>query len=193
MANRVLVGKRGTSDFGVFVSQNGVDVANTSITTPLAFDSRAVRGLVIHSKGEGSLAPNPVNDGDAHDYPTSVSISHTLGYVPLYVVRWCYASDLTSGVADRMYTPSHARNNNVGYDLIEEVESQWDDISVMGVSTEMSTTALTIKNHEYGHSTVVGDDEAGTAPAESFGENSQTIYYAYIIFKAKDFTGGLGL
>ena len=39
----------------------------------------------------------------------------------------------------------------------------------------------------------VDDNDAGTAPAEEFGTNKQTIYYAYIIFKAKDFTGGLGL
>lgn len=193
MANRVLVGKRGTSDFGVFVSQNGVDVANTSITTPLAFDSRAVRGLVIHSKGEGSLAPYATNDNTGLDNPTSVSISHSLGYVPLYVVRWCYASDLTSGIADRMYTPSHARNNNYGYVLEEEVESSWDEISTMGISTAMSTTALTIYNHEFGYNVEVGDDEANAAPGEEFGTNKQTIYYAYIIFKAKDFTGGLGL
>jgi len=193
MANRVLVGKRGTSDFGVFVSQNGVDVANTSITTPLAFDSRAVRGLVIHAKGEGSLAPYATNDAGGVDYSTSTTISHDLGYVPLYVVRWCYASDLTSGVANRMYTPSYARHNNYGYDLVEEVEAIWDEISLMGIATTMTTTQLTIYNHEFGYNVEVSDNETDTAPDEEFGTNKQTIYYAYIIFKAKDFTGGLGL
>lgn len=193
MANRVIVGKRGTSDFGVFVSQNGVDVTDTSNTTPLAFDSRAVRGLVIHAKGEGSLAPYATDSAEGLDNPTTVTISHSLGYIPLYAVRWCYASDLTSGIADRMYSPSHARNNNYGYDLIEEEESSWDEISTMGVTTAMSTTQLTIYNHEFGHNVEVGDDAAGTAPDEEFGTNKQTIYYAYVIFKAKDFTGGLGL
>ena len=37
MASRVLLGKRG-SDYGLFVSQNGVDVHDDTSTTPLAFD-----------------------------------------------------------------------------------------------------------------------------------------------------------
>lgn len=192
MANRVLLGQRG-SDYGLFVSQNGANVADTSATTPLSFDSRAVRGMVIHAKGEGSLAPYATNDASGVDNPTSTTISHNLGYVPLYAVRWCYASDLTSGVANRMYTPSHARNNDYGYDLVEEDESTWDQISLGGVTTTASTTTLTIYNHEFGYNVEVGDDAAGTAPNEEFGTNKQTIYYAYIIFKAKDFTGGLGL
>lgn len=192
MANRVLLGQRG-SDYGLFVSQNGANVADTSATTPLSFDSRAVRGMVIHAKGEGSLAPYATNDASGVDNPTSTTISHNLGYVPLYAVRWCYASDLTSGVANRMYTPSHARNNDYGYDLVEEQESTWDQISLGGVTTTASTTTLTIYNHEFGYNVEVGNDEAGTAPSEEFGTNKQTIYYAYIIFKAKDFTGGLGL
>ena len=35
MANRVLVGKRG-SDFGLFVSKSGVDVTDSTSTTPLS-------------------------------------------------------------------------------------------------------------------------------------------------------------
>jgi len=192
MANRVILGQRG-SNYGLFISQNGVNVADTTSTTPLAFDSRAVRGLVIHAKGEGSLAPYATNDASGVDNPTTTTITHNLGYVPLYVVRWCYASDLTSGVANRMYTPSHVRNNDYGYDLIEEVESTWDEISAGGITTSANTTTITIYNHEFGLSIEVGDDEAGTAPDEEFGTHKQTIYYAYIIFKAKDFTGGLGL
>ena len=41
MANRVLLGKRGTSDFGLYVSRNAVDVADTTLTTPL---------LILHLK-----------------------------------------------------------------------------------------------------------------------------------------------
>ena len=67
MANRVLLGERGSDD-GLFVSQNGVDVTDTSSTTPLAFDSRAVRGLVVHAKGEGSLAPYSSNTSRGSRY-----------------------------------------------------------------------------------------------------------------------------
>tara|TARA_R110000822_G_C15306653_1_gene492458 strand:- start:630 stop:1208 length:579 start_codon:yes stop_codon:yes gene_type:complete len=192
MTNRVIVGARG-SDHGLFVSQRGVDVTDTSSTTPLAFDSRAVRGLVIHAKGEGSIAP-AASTAAGVDNPTTATITHGLGYIPLYVVRWCYASDLVSGVAQRMYTPSIIRNDEY-YEETEDQEdvSEWEEITNAGVLTSASTSSLTIENHEFGFSIEVPNDSAGLAPAEQFGENKQTIYYAYIIFKAKDFTGGLGL
>lgn len=192
MANRVILGQRG-SDYGLFISQNGVNVADTTSTTPLAFDSRAVRGLVIHAKGEGSLAPYATNDSSGIDNYTTTTITHNLGYIPLYAVRWCYASDLTSGVANRMYTPSRARNSDGSYVIEEEAESDWNEISMGGIATSASTTTITIENHEFGYNVEVGTDDAGAAPEEEFGTNKQTIYYAYIIFKAKDFTGGLGL
>jgi|TARA_Y100000114_G_scaffold153616_1_gene173920 hypothetical protein len=193
MANRVLLGKRG-SDFGLFISQNTVDVTDTSVTTPLAFDSRAVRGIAIHAKGEGSLAPNSGNNASAIDIPTTATITHNLGYIPLYTVRWCYASNLSSGVATKMFTPSYRRFEDGNFDFADdEEESDWREIQTGGVSTGASTSTITINNHEYGYSVEVGNDDAGSAPNEEFGTNKQTIYYAYIIFKAKDFTGGLGL
>ena len=193
MANRVLLGARGSDD-GLFISQNGVDVTDTSSTTPLAFDSRAVRGLVVHAKGEGSLAPYSSNTQGGVDTPTTTTITHGLGYVPLYVVRWCYASDLFGGVALRMYTPSMYRKED-SYTESEDFEefSDWKEITNAGVATSASTSSITIENHEFGFSIEVDDDAANLAPPEEFGTNKQTIYYSYIIFKAKDFTGGLGL
>jgi len=193
MANRVLLGERGSDD-GLFISQNGVDVTDTSSTTPLAFDSRAVRGLVVHAKGQGSLAPYSPNTGAGVDNPTSATITHGLGYIPLYVVRWCYASDLIGGVAQRMYTPSAYRKEN-SYDDTEDFSefSEWVEIINAGIATSASTSSITIENHEFGFSIEVFEDSAGSAPNEVFGQNKQTIYYSYIIFKAKDFTGGLGL
>tara|TARA_R100000742_G_C4272816_1_gene92147 strand:+ start:521 stop:1102 length:582 start_codon:yes stop_codon:yes gene_type:complete len=193
MANRVLLGNRGGT-YGLFVSQKDTDVTNTSLTTPLAFDSRSVRGMVLHAKGEGSLAPYASNNSGGVDNPTSVTISHGLGYVPLYAVRWCYASDLSSGVATRMYTPSdYSYKEGNYYFADDEEQSDWEESDLGGVSTTANTSNLIIYNHEFGHSIEVGDDDAGVAPAEEFGTNKQTIYYAYVIFKAKDFTGGLGL
>ena len=193
MANRVLLGARGSDD-GLFISQNGVDVTDTSSTTPLAFDSRAVRGLVVHAKGQWSLAPNSSNTQGGVDSPTTATITHGLGYVPLYVVRWCYASDLLGGVALRMYTPSMYRKED-SYTESQDFEefSDWKEITNAGVATSASTSSITIENHEFGFSIEVDDDSAGLAPPEEFGTNKQTIYYSYIIFKAKDFTGGLGL
>lgn len=189
MGNRVILGQRG-SDYGLFVSQNNEDVTDTTDTTPLAFDSRAVRGLTIHAKGEGILSAAP----DYATFTTGTAIAHGLGYTPTVAVRWCYASDLSSGVAQRMYTPSHRFHVEAGFDQLDDEEtSDWEEREDMGVGISVNSTSLQIVNYEFGRTVEVGDDGAGTAPEEVFGEHKQSIYYAYIIFKAKDFTGGLGL
>ena len=51
MANRVLLGKRGTKQ-GIFVSRSGVDVTDSTSTTPLSFDSNAASSLIVHAYGE---------------------------------------------------------------------------------------------------------------------------------------------
>lgn len=176
MANRVLLGKRG-SDYGLFVSQKDIDVTNTSLTTPLSFDSRAVRGLMVHAKGENSLAPAASNSLNV-DVPSSVTISHGLGYIPAYAVRWCIASDLSSGVATRMRSPMHYREAQD--DSNEDEDEMAEIITHYGCTTGISNSALTINNHMFGSSRE-GDGE------EYFGVGKQTIYYTYIIFKAKFF------
>lgn len=194
MGNRVILGNRG-STYGLFVSQNGVDVTDTSLTTGLAFDSRSIRGLVIHSKGEGSIAATTANSLGAYTAGTA-TISHGLGYIPLVAVRWCYASDLSSGVATRMYSPSQGYFSQGGFDQADDEEtSDWEESTSVGIDVSLSTSNLLITNHEYGYACEVGDDQAGLPSGieDQFGTNAQAIYYAYIIFKAKDFTGGLGL
>ena len=99
MANRVLLGKRGTSDFGLFVSRSGDDVTNT--TNPLFFDSRSPTSLTVHSFGQGILVPQGItnsngnalsNNFDNQTYTSAVgsgdaTITHNLGYVPAYAIR----------------------------------------------------------------------------------------------------------
>ena len=177
MANRVLLGKRG-SDYGLFVSQKDIDVTNTSLTTPLAFDSRAVRGLMVSAKGEGSLAPAASNSSGI-DSPTSVTISHGLGYTPAYAVRWCIASDLSAGVATKMRSPAYWRQEEAVTDGEEEPEEAVET-DEYGCTTAIGNSNLTIYNHYFGSSRE-GDGE------EYWGTGKQTIYYAYIIFKAKSF------
>ena len=176
MANRILLGKRG-SDYGLFVSQKDIDVTNTSLTTPLSFDSRAVRGLMIHAIGENSLAPAASNSGNV-DVPSSVTISHGLGYAPAFAVRWALASDLSSGVATRMRSPTHYRHASQEYD--EDEDAQSEIITNYGCTTSINNSNLTINNHMFGESRE-GDGE------EYFGVGKETIYYTYIIFKAKSF------
>ena len=184
MANRVLIGKRG-SDYGLFISQKGVAVTDTSSTVPLAFDSRTHAGLVISAKGENSLAPPASNSGGI-DNPTSVTISHGLGYTPLVAVRWCLAGDLSSGVATKMYSPYRYRREEL--DTQEEGEETEEAVATneLGCTIAVNSSNLIIYNNYFG-SSQEGDF------GEHFGTGKQTIYYTYVIFKAKDTTGGNGL
>ena len=71
MANRVLIGKRG-SDHGLFVSRAGQNVATSE--EPLGFDSRAVESLIVHSYGQNVLVPN-VQNGSGNQLGMAYDIS----------------------------------------------------------------------------------------------------------------------
>tara|TARA_Y100000034_G_C6854655_1_gene388181 strand:+ start:364 stop:939 length:576 start_codon:yes stop_codon:yes gene_type:complete len=191
MVGRVLLGKRG-SDYGLFVSQKDVEVTNTSLTTPLAFDSRAVRGLIVHAKGENTIAAPSGGDDFA---TTSVNISHGLGYTPLVAVRWCQSSDISGGIATKMWTPHtwqqelEESNQAEG----EEDEDIWKEYESKGLNCSVNSSNLTITNFWSGVTIRVEEDPGGSAPAEITCDGAETLYYAYIIFKAKDFTGGIGI
>jgi len=187
MANRVLIGKRG-SDYGLFISQKGVDVTDTSSTVPLAFDSRTHAGLVVSAKGENSLAPAASAQAGIAS-PTSVTISHGLGYTPLVAVRWCIASDLSSGVATKMYSPYRYFKTETTSEEEEGETEEYEDTTEIGCTIAVNTSNLVIYNHFFGESRVVNEGNE----TEYFGSGKQTIYYTYVIFKAKDTTGGNGL
>ena len=92
MANRVLLGKRG-SDFGLFVSRSGQNVETS--TDPLAFDSRAAETLIVDSFGQGILVPQVQHRTtgaqltftfDSTTYNQhQATITHNLGYIPSLV------------------------------------------------------------------------------------------------------------
>ena len=118
MANRVLLGKRGTSDFGLFVSRSGDDVTTT--TNPLFFDSRSPTSLTVHSFGQGILVPSGItnsngsalsNNFDGQTYTSAVgsgdaTITHNLGYVPAYAIRWNTAQEAGFRVSDALIPTS---------------------------------------------------------------------------------------
>ena len=118
MANRVLLGKRGTSDFGLFVSRSGDDVTTT--TNPLFFDSRSPTSLTVHSFGQGILVPQGLtnsngsalsNNFDGQTYTSAVgsgdaTITHNLGYVPAYAIRWNTAQEAGFRVSDGLMPTS---------------------------------------------------------------------------------------
>ena len=190
MANRVLVGKRG-SEFGLFVSRSGVDVTDTSLTTPLSFDSRAATSLNVHSFGQGILTAFNDGNGAAQQSITfggvtytssSVIITHNLGFVPAFAVRWNRYSDLSSGLATKVYSPfvtNRQEETTEGDD--DEAETNPVSDADGGLDAVMSSTTLELENanrdyHNINSSTTVGDSAA--------------ICYAYVIFKEENFING---
>ena len=184
---RVICGKRG-SDYGLFISQKDVDVSNTGLSTSLSFDSRSIRGLVISAKGEGTIAAPTGVDPPTF---TTATISHGLGYIPLFAVRWCLPADLSSGVATVMYTPNDYHTEEESTDG-ETEESVWKEFLDQGVSVTANTSNLVITNQCAGESLKVEDDNGG-APSEFSNTGNSAIYYAYVIFKGKDTTDRCGL
>ena len=99
MANRVLLGKRGT-DYGVFVSREGQNVAST--TSSLVFDSNAVKGFNIAARGQGILSSG-----------ASRSFSHGLGFKPYVSVTYSFPfeinesspSNAATATVSSMYVP----------------------------------------------------------------------------------------
>ena len=190
MANRVLVGKRG-SEFGLFVSRSGVDVPDTSLTTPLSFDSRAATSLNVHSFGQGILTAFNDGNGAAQQSITfggvtytssTVTITHNLGFVPAFAVRWNRYSDLSSGLATKVYSPfvtNRQEETTEGDD--DEAETNPVSDADGGLDAVMSSTTLELENanrdyHNINSSTTVGDSAA--------------ICYAYVIFKEENFING---
>lgn len=94
MANRVLLGKRGT-DYGVFVSREGQNVAST--TSSLVFDSTAVKGFNIAARGQGILSAGAAR-----------SFSHGLGFKPYVSVTYSFPFEINESSPSNTATVSVA-------------------------------------------------------------------------------------
>ena len=162
MANRVLIGNRATGGYGLYVSKTGDNVLTT--TNSLAFDARMGASLIVHSYGQGSVSPN-----------SSVTITHNLGYIPAYALRWSDSGDITSGLATKTYSPNTSSSTFVTYEE-EEVDEEGEVNWGCEVS-HINTNSIRITNESN----------------NDMGLTNRTIYYAYVIFHEADFTGGQGL
>ena len=199
MANRVLVGKRG-SDFGAFVSRSGVDVTDTSSTTPLSFDSQAASSLLVHSFGQGALVPlEPANasytiDGVTYTADT-INITHGLGYQPAFAVRWCTPRELTGSgtnadpyLATKVWTPFFQQSTTI-IDGDDEEESQEYE-GTMGLTAFASSSGnfeIEISNQMGLSDTITGLDTTGS---DAFGA---ICLYSYVIFTEPNFLNGESL
>jgi len=195
MANRVLIGKRG-SEYGLFVSKPGVNVASTSATGGLAFDSNAVESPRVVGYGQGILSPRTTGDQTfdgakaiytaASSAAHNVRITHGLSYAPLIFVRWSYEGDLSSSKAARTYNVGHVSSTythsyNYGFG------THWYAINEigMGLVAEVDSTYLYIASMEYGglgKSSYLTNNNA--AQHQKFA--GIDIYYAYVITDGTD-------
>ena len=195
MANRVLLGKRG-SDHGLSVSRSGIDVTDTSLTTPLSFDTNASASLLVHSFGQGVLVPtDPANAsytiGGVTYTADTIEITHGLGYKPAFAVRWCTPRELSSGVATKVWTPFFQQTTDV---VSEEDEEAGTDEEIyegfMGLTARVLNTSpfkIEIVNQ-------MGLSESISSLATS-GTNADgaICLYSYVIFTEPNFTNGESL
>ena len=168
MANRILIGNRATGGHGIYVSQSGENVLTTS--NALQFDSRMGASLIVHSFAQGTITAAQ----------TDTNITHSLGYNPLFAVRWNTANEITGGVATKVYTPTSSSGEFIEMEPEgEEVESEGDLSFGMHVR-HLNANSINIQSDF----NVGGDLDNLSVP---------TLYYAIVIFHQEDFTGGLGL
>lgn len=205
MANRVLLGKRGSTDYGLFVSRSGQDVLTS--TQPLGFDSRAAESLIVHSASQGILVPNVQNSSGVQisftfngvtENQHTATITHNLGYVPCFAVRWCTYNQITSGLATEVYPPfSYYLDQGA---RTEEGEEEGDEENFPGSTAESglivsSTTNNTIvlKNTVRQHH---DDDTTETAAGYmrgTFPYTDSRYFWSCVIFTAENFLNGESL
>jgi len=181
MAKRILLGKAG-SDYGLFVSKAGIDVVNNSnvLTSSenLLFDSRVgIGSLPLKFHGQGTIsAPAVVG------IPASTTITHSLNYKPLVIVQWCFSTDVSNGIATKMYPAMYFNffedDYNSDYGISEE---EYESRLYGGVGFQVTTTTLVIKNYFSGGTkeyTVTGQG----ASQEIENISPLAINYAFLVF-----------
>ena len=192
MAKRILLGKAG-SDYGLFVSKTGTDVVNASnvltSSTNLMFDSRVgVGSLDLKYHGQGLLGVPGNNLATATDLDTSdtfATITHSLGFVPFVIVQWCLQSDLSGGVATKMYQASADFNTDSTRFFGGGGQSTTSQrLARAGVSYTVNSSTLIIRNNMIGELFISKSGSSETGRSYVGGEG---IAYAFLIF---DLEGG---
>ena len=169
MANRILLGNRSTGGYGVYVGKSGENVLTT--TEPMQFDSRMGASVVVQSFGQGHTEAGQTS-----------TISHNLGYNPLFAVRWSLPSHITNNVATKCFTPAFGDSDVEEVDEDQGGETTFEAEVGYGIKVaHANTNSITIQNF---HSVDDGDLSNETPPR---------IYYAIVIFHEADYTGGIGL
>ena len=158
------------------------------------FDSRVgVGALDLKYHGQGLLGVPGNNLATATNLNTSdtfATITHSLGFVPFVIVQWCLQSDLSSGVATKMYQASADFNSDsTRFSSTGGQGTTQQRLARAGVSYTVNSSSLIIKNNMIGELYI---SKSGTL-GQTFSETSRSyvggksIAYAFLIF---DLEGG---
>ena len=198
MARRIILGKPAGEDYGLYVSKsetNVVDASNNlTSATNLMFDARGgVGSLDLKFHGQGLLGVPGNNLATATDLNTSdtfATISHNLGFEPFVIVQWTLQSDLSGGVATKMYQASADFNTDSTRFFSSGGQGTTQQrLARAGVSYTVNSSSLIIKNNMIGELFI---SKSGTL-GQTFSETSRSyvggksIAYAFLIF---DLQGG---
>lgn len=205
MANRVLLGKRGSTDYGLFVSRSGQDVLTS--TQPLGFDSRAAESLIVHSASQGILVPNIQNssgtqvsfvfNGVTYNQHTE-TITHNLGYVPCFAVRFCTYNQITSGLATEVYPPFSYYLDKGSY--TEQGDEEGEEEEFPGMTAESGLLVSSVTNNTIVLKNTVrmhhDDDTTETAAGymrDTTARTNSRYFWSCVIFTAENFLNGESL
>ena len=185
MAKRLLIGKPSGEDYGLYVSKSGTDVINGSnVLTDrdnLQFDSEVGLGsLNLKNYGQGLLGipgNSALTSGSTIGASDSVAvITHNLGFIPFVIVQWCLQSDISGGVATKMYTST--------LDWTSEASTSFGTNGHIkqtkgGVSYSVTDSTLTITNNMVGQ---VKKFVSSGSETSRLTQGGVAVGYAYLIF-----------
>lgn len=185
MAKRLLVGKPNNEDYGLYVSKSGTDIVdgsnNLTSRDNLQFDSEVgIGSLNLKNYGQGLLGVpgNDLSSGTsigASD--TSAVITHNLGFVPFVIVQWCFQSDISGGVASKMYPANLYWESETKLQIGSNFEN--NRYTKGGVTFAVTNSTVTITNNFIGQLKIGYDASGETSRAYSGGV---AVGYAYLIF-----------
>ena len=193
---RIVLGKRGNNDYGLFVSAAGEDANSTNYLT---FDSNAIFTHGLFAYGQGSVttrtsvsqsSPKTLYTAEGTSGGQNDRIAHNLGYSPQVYLRWCYPDEIftnPSGYPTGAYgvtslTPGRVSSTTSAIEFVnnggepQEINKMQNAIG-FGIDFEVDSTYLYVSNYEAGFKGNPGNEVKFTG---------LTIYYAYIITTAPD-------
>jgi hypothetical protein len=189
MAKRLLIGKPNGEDYGLYVSKEGVNVIdgsnNLTNRDNLQFDSEVGLGsLNLKNYGQGLLGipgNSALSSGSTIGASDSVAvINHNLGFVPFVIVQWCLQSDISGGVATKMYTASLDWTSDTNSTIVSNA-TQLETRG--GVSYAVTSSTLTITNNMIGQvKRFFTLQSGGFVETSREYEGGVAVGYAYLIF-----------